>query len=67
MHIVRIENANAEYGLMPLMNMWWPHTMNPKNPMASIAYTIALYPKIGLRENVDRTCEATPIPGRIAM
>ena len=21
MHIVRIENANAEYGLMPLMNM----------------------------------------------
>ena len=36
-HIVKIENANAEYGLMPLMNMWWPHTMNPKNPIESMA------------------------------
>src|SRR5579872_4023519 len=65
--IVSTENANAEYGLMPLMNMWWPHTMNPNSPIASIAYTIALYPKIGLRENVDSNCDATPIPGRMAM
>jgi len=28
-----------------------------------MAYTIALYPKIGLREKVESTCEATPIPG----
>ena len=33
MAIVIIENANAEYGLMPLMNMWCPHTMKPSSPM----------------------------------
>src|SRR5580704_6896560 len=67
MHMVSSENANAEYGLMPLMNIWWPHTMNPKKPIASMAYTMALYPKIGLRENVDKICEVTPMPGRMAM
>ena len=29
--------AKAEYGLMPLMNMWWPHTMKPKKPMDNMA------------------------------
>ena len=33
MDMVRIEKANAEYGLMPLMNMWWPQTMKPRKPM----------------------------------
>ena len=42
MHMVRMEKANAEYGLIPLMNMWWPHTMKPRNPIASMAYTMAL-------------------------
>src|SRR6267154_2807468 len=51
--IVIIEKAKAEYGLMPLMNMWWPQTMNPSRPIDSIAYTIALYPKIGFRENTE--------------
>src|SRR5208282_2270490 len=50
MAIVSTEKVKAEYGLMPLMNMWWPHTIKPKNPMDNIAYTMALYPKIGLRE-----------------
>src|SRR5216683_1647827 len=67
MPIVIIEKANAVYGLMPLMNMWWPHTMNPRNPIDSMAYTIALYPKIGLRENTDSNCEHNPIAGKIAM
>src|SRR6266481_2946267 len=65
--MVMIENANAVYGLMPLMNMWWPHTMNPRNPIDSMAYTIALYPKIGFRENTDTNCEHNPIAGKIAM
>src|SRR5215468_856599 len=52
---------------MPLMNMWWPQTMKPRNPMAMMAYTIALYPKIGLRENTDSNCEHSPIAGKIAM
>ena len=41
--------------------------MNPSNPMDSMAYTIALYPKIGFRENTDTNCEHNPIAGRIAM
>src|SRR5258708_26751717 len=65
--MVMIENANAVYGLMPLMNMWWPHTMNPRNPIDSMAYTIALYPKIGLRDNTESNCEHKPIAGKIAM
>src|SRR5690348_9327645 len=65
--IVSTENAKAEYGFMPLMNMWWPHTKKPRNPMPRMAYTMALYPKIGLRENVESSCDATPMPGRMAM
>src|SRR2546426_8456906 len=67
MAMVMIENANAVYGLMPLINMWWPHTMNPRNPIDSMAYTMALYPKIGLRENTDSNCEHKPIAGKMAM
>src|SRR5260370_37197299 len=67
MPMVMIENAKAVYGLIPLMNMWWPQTMNPRNPIDSMAYTMALYPKIGLRENTDSNCEHKPIAGKIAM
>ena len=42
MHIVSVANAIAEYGFMPLMNMWWPQTRKPRKPMLRIAYTIAL-------------------------
>ena len=38
---VNTENAIAEYGLMPLINMWWPQTKNPSKPIANIANTIA--------------------------
>src|SRR5678815_6113903 len=51
--MVMSEKAKAEYGLMPLMNMWWPQTMNPRMPIAMMAYTMARYPKIGLREKVE--------------
>ena len=40
--MVMSEKAKAEYGLMPLMNMWWPQTQKPRNPMAHIAPTMAL-------------------------
>ena len=65
--MVSSEKAKAEYGLMPLTNMWWPHTQKPKNPIAQIAPTIALYPNTGLREKFESTCDVTPMPGRIAM
>src|SRR6266404_3302000 len=41
--------------------------MKPKSPIDSMAYTIALYPKMGLRENTDTNCEHKPIAGKIAM
>src|ERR1700738_5277650 len=65
--MVITENAKAVYGLMPLMNMWWPHTMKPNSPIDSMAYTMALYPNMGLRENTETNCEHKPIAGRIAM
>src|SRR6476660_10245465 len=67
MAMVMSENEKAENGLMPLMNMWWPQTMNPSMPIDINAYAMALYPKMGLRENVDTNCDATPMPGRMAM
>src|SRR2546421_9959707 len=36
-------------GFIPLMNMWWPHTIQPRNAIATIANTIDGYPKVGLR------------------
>src|SRR5689334_5367346 len=35
----------------------------PRNPMPRMAYTMALYPKIGLREKEESSCEVTPMPG----
>ena len=34
--IVEIMNADPRYGFMPLTNMWWPQTMNPRPAMAEI-------------------------------
>src|ERR1043166_10150451 len=42
MHMVSTENAIAEYGFIPLMNMWCPHTRNPRNPIERTSYTITL-------------------------
>src|SRR5260221_4097355 len=41
--------------------------MNPRNPIDSMAYTMALYPKIGFRENTESNCEHKPIAGKIAI
>lgn len=30
---------------MPTVNIWWAHTIKPKNPMDIIAQTIPIYPK----------------------
>jgi len=30
---------------IPTVNMWWAHTMKPRNPIAIIAQTIPMYPK----------------------
>src|SRR5687768_9140854 len=40
MNIVLTANVVPSVGFMPLWNMWWAHTMNPRNAMPAIAYTI---------------------------
>jgi hypothetical protein len=39
--------------------------MNPNIPILNIAYTIPVYPNIGLSENVDTMCDIIPNPGII--
>src|SRR5713101_4825093 len=41
--------------------------MKPNKPIDSMAYTIALYPNMGLRENTETNCEHKPIAGKIAI
>src|SRR5438093_12571564 len=65
MAIVIIENANAEYGLMPLMNMCCTHTMKPSSTIDISALAIAWYAKIGLRETVENHFEKTALRGKM--
>src|SRR6266850_4341672 len=58
MTIVEIMNDVPRAGLMPLWNMWWPHTIQPRKAMPIIESAIALYPKIGLREKAARRSDA---------
>ena len=41
MTIVENENTAEATRFMPETNMWWPHTMTPRKPMATIEHTIA--------------------------
>src|SRR5712691_9358211 len=65
--IVDIMKVVPSAGLMPLWNMWWPHTIQESPAMPIIENAMARYPKIGLRAKTERTSEATPIEGRIRM
>ncbi len=42
MSMVETEKAALSVRLMPLTNMWCPHTTNPRKAMAIIAQTMAL-------------------------
>src|SRR6185437_6123286 len=64
---VSTEKTMPASGLMPLANMWWPHTMKPMKPMEKVAITMARYAKIGFRENVEMMCDVIPMPGRMMM
>ena len=67
MTIVETPKAALSVRFIPLTYMWCPQTTKPRKPMAIIAQTIALYPKIGLREKTARISDAKPIAGRIRM
>ena len=42
MIMVDTEKAAPRVRFIPLTNMWWPQTTKPRNPMATMAQTIAL-------------------------
>ncbi len=67
MSIVEIMNVMPSVGFMPLWNMWWPQTIQPRNAIAMMAYTIEWYPKTGFRDPLAITSDTTPIAGRIRM
>ena len=65
--IVGTENKNAENGLMPLTNMWWPQTTKLRKAIANMHASTTLYPRIGLRVKHASRCETMPNPGRMVM
>src|SRR6185295_2892940 len=67
MSMVDIMNAMPRRGSMPLWNMWWPQTMNPRPMMPVMEMTMTLYPKIGFRLNVAMRSLAMPMPGSTRM
>src|SRR4029453_5903566 len=56
------ENMNnvPRMGFMPLWNMWWPHTIQPRPAIPSIESAIPRYPKIGLRDKTRRISGGLP-------
>src|SRR3990172_9141649 len=64
---VAIMNGTRTLMSMPVVNMWWTHTVNPSSPIATVEYAIALYPKIGFRLNTGMASEIIPMGGRIMM
>src|SRR5258706_256873 len=67
MNIVLIANVVPSVAFMPLWNMWCAQTMNPRNAMPAMAYTIGRYPKIGLRLKTEMMSLTIPIAGTIMM
>src|SRR4051812_42424582 len=65
MKMVDTAKVVPSVGFMPLWNMWCAQTMNPRNAMPAIAYTIGRYPKIGLRAPTLRMSLTMPMAGRI--
>src|ERR1700733_197989 len=51
-----MKNSSAASGI-PTVNMWCAQTMNDRNAIEAVAYTMASYPNSGLRENVGMISE----------
>src|SRR5919204_5876131 len=54
-----MKNASTTIGV-GVANMWCAHTSMPRNAMAAVDAAIALYPKIGFRENTGMISEIIP-------
>src|SRR6266508_2231427 len=42
-------NVDPSVGFMPLMNMWWPHTIQPRTAIPTNTHTLHCSPTIDLR------------------
>ena len=51
----------------PVANMWWTHTLNPINPVATTETTMGVYPKMRRREKHSTRVETMAAPGRKMM
>jgi hypothetical protein len=60
-------NIDPRKGFIPVTNIWCAQTMNDRMAMNNIDPTIALYPKIGLREFVAMISELIPNAGNNTM
>src|SRR5690606_2057017 len=60
---VVIMNTPPKKGFIPVTNMWCPQTINDNTVIPTNEYTIAWYPKIGLREFVEIISEVRPNAG----
>src|SRR3972149_4413069 len=61
---VAIMNGTRTLMSMPVVNMWWTHTVTPSGPIATVEYAIALYPKIGFRLNTGIASVVLHMAGR---
>tara|TARA_B100000959_G_scaffold23820_1_gene23072 strand:+ start:8531 stop:8752 length:222 start_codon:yes stop_codon:yes gene_type:complete len=60
-------NAFPSSGLIPVVYIWWPHTIELKTTIVHIQIAVTLAPKAGFREKTDNRSETIPQAGRISI
>jgi hypothetical protein len=63
--IVAAEKNERESTSNPTVYIWCAHTINPKNPIETIALAIPVAPKIGRNENSEAMLLIIPNAGKI--
>lgn len=63
--IVAAEKKDRESTSKPTVYMWWAQTINPRNPIESIAPDIPKIPKIGLCDCIVTILLTIPNAGNI--
>src|SRR5260370_27387470 len=63
--IVVIVKKLLAYEFIPIVNMWCAQTLMLTKPMQTVAPTMTVYPKIGLRENTGIISDANAKQGMI--
>ncbi len=63
MAMLAAEKKLSTSGGSPTANMWCAHRLNDRNPIATSAPTIQVYPTIRCRANTGRIIDTTPVAG----